>query len=424
MSNPSYVPVIGMEVHAEVKTKSKMFCGCKNDPFHALEPNTLTCRVCLGLPGALPVANKQAIELILKLGLALHCKINRYSKFDRKNYFYPDLPKGYQISQYDLPFCYDGYLDTSFGRVKIQRIHLEEDTGKLLHTKIKDERVSLIDFNRSGVPLIEVVTDPDIHSAAQAKEYGQKLRELFRFLEVADCDMEQGGMRLEANISLKKDGEIDLPPYKVELKNINSFKFLEKAITYEMTRQEEVLRAGEMPGQETRGYDAQKGITYFQRSKGNAADYRYFPDPDLPPMEFTAAYIDSLAARLPELPAVKIERWSQQYGVEKSLVEDIFATPSQATWWEELFIETLKQKIEINKLVKAIKNHKLSIEVLVTEPVEIVADFIKMASTEDITAAEIESLITEVFKEHAILVTEYKAGKEQLLQFLLGQVMK
>ncbi|MBW7944663.1 Asp-tRNA(Asn)/Glu-tRNA(Gln) amidotransferase subunit GatB, partial [Patescibacteria group bacterium] len=232
-----YQLVCGMEVHAELKTATKMFCGCKNDPFHAPKPNIYTCPVCLGMPGGLPVANRTAIEWTIKLGVALGCKINLFSHFDRKNYFYPDLPKGYQISQYDQPFCYDGKLETEFGPVRIRRIHLEEDTAKLLHKTIDGKKVSLIDFNRSSVPLIEIVTEPDIISPEHAKAYGKTLRQILRFMDIADCDMEQGGMRLEANVSIRPVGEKELPVYKVELKNINSFRFLEKAVAYEMERQ-------------------------------------------------------------------------------------------------------------------------------------------------------------------------------------------
>src|SRR3989338_7285330 len=260
-----YQPIIGMETHVQLKTKSGMFCGCKNDP-NAEKPNIYTCPVCLGLPGALPVANKKAIEWTVKLGLTFGCKINLFSKFDRKHYFYPDLPKGYQISQYDLPFCYGGRVQTSFGSIGITRVHLEEDTGKLIHQKVNGRNVSLIDFNRSSVPLVEVVTEPEIYSSAQAKEYAKKLRQIIRYLDISDCDMEKGGMRLEANISLMKEGETKLPKYKVELKNINSFRFLERGIEYEIERQTEILDVGKTPDQETRGYSAEKNITYIQRS--------------------------------------------------------------------------------------------------------------------------------------------------------------
>jgi aspartyl-tRNA(Asn)/glutamyl-tRNA(Gln) amidotransferase subunit B len=423
MSKSTYNLVCGMEVHAELKTKSKMFCGCKNDPFGAEQPNIYTCPVCLGMPGALPVANKQAIEWTIKLGLALNCKINLFSKFDRKNYFYPDLPKAYQISQYDIPFCYGGVIETSHGPVRITRIHLEEDTGKLLHKEVKGEKVSLIDFNRSSVPLIEIVTEPDIKSPEQAKEYGKNLRDIIRYLGIGDCDMEQGGMRLEANISLQKDGETDLPNYKTEVKNINSFRFVEQAISFEMERQAELLDKGETPAQETRGWDAKKSVTFSQRTKEDAEDYRYFPDPDLPPIRFTSEQVEILRAELPELPTALTKRWQSEFKVEPRFSELLFTSPSEATWLEALFTQAGKEQIEANKIASELANKK--IEYSFSQKVEdIIALYKKTHQTAEVDDTELLTVINEVITDNGDALEKYKAGQTQLLNFFFGQTMK
>lgn len=421
---PTYQLVCGMEVHAELKTASKMFCSCQNDPFHAPEPNIYTCPVCLGLPGALPVANKKAIEWTIKIGLALNCKINLFSKFDRKHYFYPDLPKGYQISQYDIPFCYDGYLDTSEGKIRIHRIHLEEDTGKLVHKTLNNHKVSLIDFNRSSVPLVEIVTEPDIKSPAQAKEYAKKLRQILRFLDVADCDMEQGGMRLEANISLRAtEAPKDiLPPYKVEVKNINSFRFLEQAIAWEMQRQSLELMDGRVPKQETRGWDSQHNTTFPQRSKEDAEDYRYFPDPDLPPIRFTEADVEKLRKDIPELPTQLLSRWHEEYGIEERYGSLFIEEPAPAHFYDTLFAAAAEKKLDVNKLANLIANKKV---VVTWESVtDTLKAFAAVTSVADVDTTEIQTIIGQVIASNPSEVAAYKAGKTQLLNFFFGQVMR
>lgn len=419
----AYTLVCGMEVHAELKTASKMFCGCKNDPFHATDPNIHTCPVCLGLPGALPVANRKAIEWTVMLGLALGCKINLFSKFDRKHYFYPDLPKGYQISQYDLPFCYDGALETSEGTVRIRRIHLEEDTGKLLHTTVNGKEVSLIDYNRSSVPLIEIVTEPDIKTASQAKEYGKKLRQILRFLDISDCDMEQGGMRLEANVSLREKDETQLPAYKVELKNINSFRFLEAAIKYEVERQSAVLTAGETLPQETRGWNPSTNKSFVQRTKESAEDYRYFPDPDLPPIRLSTEYLKNLSTQLPKLPESILKNWQKIFLVEPKYGEHLTKSRALAEAAEKLFSHAKAEKMDVNKVAVVLHNKKI-IFTEHSDPKKVLQSYKELYATESVDSSELTALVQAVISKNPDAVEKYKNGQKQVLGFFMGQVMR
>ena len=435
IQNSNYKVIVGMEIHIEFKTLSKMFCGCKNDPFHAGKPNIYTCPVCLGLPGALPVANKRAIEWTIKLGLALGCKINSLSKFDRKHYFYPDLPKGYQISQYDMPFCVNGKVETSFGPVGITRVHLEEDTGKLIHQKVNGRNVTLIDFNRSGVPLVEVVTEPDIHSAAQAKEYAKKLRQIICYLDISDCDMEKGGMRLEANISLQSHPQgvqnqighpkgDSLPNYKVELKNINSFRFLERGIEYEVERQKEILESGKTPIQETRGYNAEKNITFTQRTKEEAADYRYFPDPDLPPIRVTSSWLSEIKKDFPEDFNQRLNRWQREYGVKREFIEQLFETSSEADWFEDLFRKLKSEKLAIGKFINLLIHKKIKTVLFKDSPDKIIIEYKKATVVDDVSDEELIPIINKILKTNPAAVADYKSGKKQVMNFLVGQVLR
>lgn len=418
-----YKLICGMEVHAELKTESKMFCACKNDPFGAEKPNTYTCPTCLGLPGGLPVANKKAIEWTIKVGLAFGCKINLFSKFDRKNYFYPDLPKAYQISQYDIPFCYEGLIETSEGPVRITRIHLEEDTGKLLHKVVDGKKVSLIDFNRSSVPLMEIVTEPDIHSPQQAKEFTKKIRDVLRYLDVANCDMDQGGMRLEANISVAPVNQEDLPDYKVEIKNINSFRFVEQAIAYEMERQSDVLEKGEVPVQETRGWDSNKSVTFSQRRKEDAEDYRYFPDPDLPPIRFSHEKLEEIKNSIPELPDPKAQRWLKEYGVEVRYSNQLINDVKSANWLEESFKLASEKKVNPNDLAGAIVNKRIKISHEMTAK-QVLETFQKLFATDDVADDEIVTTIHQVMEENQDAVKKFRAGEKKVVGFFIGQVMR
>lgn len=419
-----------MEIHVELKTLSKMFCGCKNDPFHATSPNIYTCPVCLGLPGALPVANKKAIEWTVKLGLALGCKINMLSKFDRKHYFYPDLPKGYQISQYDLPFCYGGRVETTLGPVGITRVHLEEDTGKLIHDTVNGKKVSLINFNRSGVPLVEIVSEPEIYSSNQAKEYAKKLRQIVRYLDISDCDMEKGGMRLEANISLQsqkskvKSQKLELPNYKVELKNINSFRFLERGIEYEIERQMQILESGKIPVQETRGYNAEKNNTYSQRTKEEAADYRYFPDPDIPPINIDDKWFKEIKSSQPESLTAVLNKWHEVYSLRQELVELLFETSKQAIWLDKLFEKTKQEKLEVDKLVNLLIHKKIKADLFKDEVGKIVGEYKKNISVDELSDEEIKIYITKAIKINPKAVADLKTGKTGAINFLVGAVMR
>src|SRR3989338_1942472 len=422
MSNTKYNLVCGLEIHVELNTNSKMFCGCKNDPFNADTPNSHVCPVCLGMPGSLPVPNKKAIESTVLLGLALGCQLNRHSKFDRKHYRYPDLPKGYQITQYELPFCFGSKLDTPEGPVRLRRIHLEEDTAKLLHGKNKGEE-SRIDFNRSGVPLMELVTEPDIVSAAQAKEFGKKLRTVILYLGISDADLERGNMRLEARGSMRPEGQTELRPYKVELKNINSFGFMEKAVLFEMKRQTALLEAGEMPAQETRGWNEATGETVLQRSKENPEDYRYFPDPDIPLVELSEEVITELQAKIPELQGAKVERWKKDFGVEERYGELLSYDREEAGEWGVLFAALQKEGAPVGEVVKDVVNKKTAFTTKSTAAE--VAEFYRAKKAEGAPSPEkIAEAVSVVIEAETKAVADFKAGKGNAVGFLLGQVFK
>jgi len=409
-----------MEIHVELKTASKMFCGCKNDPFFAEKPNIYTCPVCLGMPGGLPAANKRAVEWTIKLGLALGCSIAQFSKFDRKHYFYPDLSKGYQISQYDQPLCEHGLVKTEYGDVRIQRVHLEEDTGKLQHTTIGGKKVSLIDFNRCGVPLVEIVTEPDIHSPQQAKVYAKKIQELVRTLNISLADMEKGSMRLEANISLTTNTDT-LPPYKVEAKNINSFRFLEQAILFEVERQEAILEKGETPRQETRGWSETKHATVSQRSKEEAEDYRYFPDPDLPPMVFSADEIRRLHDELPELPDTQFARFIS-LGVKEDYARILSAADHNTAIIDAAFSLSKTMGFTPQIVASYIINQKVDTKSSSAE--NIILQIQERKSVDVVSNNELKKVIETVLLEQQRAVQDYRAGKTQVLGFILGMVMR
>ena len=328
-----YEPVIGLEIHAQLLTRSKIFCGCSTK--FGASPNTHTCPVCLGMPGVLPVLNRQVVEFAMKMALATHCRIAPSSQFARKNYFYPDLPKGYQISQYELPLAETAGLKSSSKRgrrrIRIQRIHMEEDAGKLIHDDFNP--VSYVDFNRTGVPLIEIVSEPDMHSPEEADAYLRKLRDILRYLEICDGNMEEGSFRCDANISLRPVGSEALG-VKTELKNMNSFRNVQRALEFEIRRQQALLEKGDAIVQETRLWDTDRGVTLSMRSKEEAHDYRYFPDPDLVPIAIDADWVEQVRASLPELPDAKRERFLSEYALPTYDAQVLTASKDLANYFE------------------------------------------------------------------------------------------
>ncbi|MGE5392143.1 MAG: Asp-tRNA(Asn)/Glu-tRNA(Gln) amidotransferase subunit GatB [Candidatus Saccharibacteria bacterium] len=335
----NYEPIIGLEVHVQLKTESKMFCRSRNA--ESAEPNVNICEICTGQPGTLPVINREAVEKAVMVGLALNCEVAEYSKFDRKNYFYPDLPKGYQISQFDMPINGRGFIEISVNggvrRIGITRAHLEEDAGKLIHPA--GAKYSLVDFNRAGVPLLEIVSEPDLRGSEEARIYLQELQNLMRYLGVSDADMEKGHLRCDANISLRKTGETELPPYKVEVKNMNSFRSVALAIEYEIKRQAEVLSADKLPAKETRGWVDDKGVTVSQRSKEESQDYRYFPEPDLPVLELSRDWIAEIRRHLPELPAQRRVRFAGEYSLQDKDVSVLVGNKELSDYYEQVISE-------------------------------------------------------------------------------------
>ena len=418
-----FEPVIGLEIHIELCTKSKMFCQC-NANYFGKPPNSHVCPVCLGLPGALPVPNRKAIEYLIKIAKALNCKINKTSKFDRKHYFYPDLPKGYQISQYDEPISVNGKVDIGKDKsIKITRVHMEEDTGKLIHKGNK----TLIDFNRSGVPLVEIVTEPDFTSSDDVKTFLEDLQTTIRYLNVSSADMEKGSMRLEPNISIrKKNGKI--ADYKVEVKNINSFKFVKQAIDYEIKRQIELLKKGITPKQETRGFDEKLQKTYSQRTKEQARDYRYFPEPDIPPMVFSNDYINSIFTSIPELPHQRIERYIKDFKIKYSDSYILTRNKIMADYFEKVIekvIKRLNNDKKAQNIGQSIANYIINKKISINLPQdEFINKAIKLLSPKETDIKLLNNVIKDVIKNNEKVVIDYKNGKQNAIMFLVGQVMK
>ena len=453
----TYETVIGLEVHAELATETKIFCGCSTK--FGEEPNSNVCSICLGMPGTLPVLNKRALELAIKTGLALDCEIATFSKFDRKNYFYPDLPKAYQISQYDLPVCKNGYLNIHVQgqekQVRINRIHMEEDAGKLVHS---NRGGSLVDFNRSGVPLIEIVTEPDISSPEEAKAFLEALKAILQYTEVSDCKMEEGSLRCDANVSIRPKGSSELGT-KTEVKNMNSFRAVERALKFEIDRQVQEIQAGGSIVQETRRWNEDKGVTVSMRTKEEAHDYRYFPDPDLVPVVLKQDHIDKIKGEIPELPLEKKDRFMKAYQLseydasvitaDKSLADffdtcvEAYNDPKKVANWvmgeisrvlNEDLVEISETNLTPDLMVELFKleadgtiSSKIAKEVFDDmyktgkSPKTIVEEkgLVQISDT-----SELEGIIDEVIEENPGAVEDYRNGKGKAMGFLVGQVMK
>ena len=457
-----YEVVIGCEVHVELKTKTKIFCSCPTD--FGGEPNTHVCPVCLGLPGTLPVLNKKVLEYAIKAGLALNCEIAKFSKFDRKNYFYPDLTKAYQISQFDLPICKNGYIDIETGkgekRIGITRIHMEEDAGKLVHqgSTITTSAGSLVDYNRAGVPLIEIVSEPDMRSAEEVLEFLSSLKAIIEYTGVSDARMEQGSLRCDVNLSLRPAGQIAFGT-RAEIKNLNSFRSVERVIQYEINRQTDILESGGKVIQETRTWDESKGRTYSLRSKEDSDEYRYFPEPDLPPVIVMEDYIEKLRDELPEMPKEKRQRMIDKDGLpeydagiitaSKALVDfydavhTYYGDAKKISNWimgellakvnaEGIELDALKiQPEQMAALLKLVDSGEISGKIAKKVFAEMFEtgknpdDIIKEQGLKQISdETELKTMIEQVAETNPKSVEDYKAGKTKALGFLVGQIMK
>ena len=452
----NYEIVIGLEVHLQLNTKSKVFCGCSTDFGSA--PNTQTCPVCLGFPGSLPVLSKKALELGAKVAIALNCRIAKKIRFDRKNYFYPDLPKNYQISQFDQPLSQHGSIAIVSGetekKIRIRRVHLEEDTGKLFH----QNDCSLIDFNRSGIPLLEIVSEPDINSPEEAYLYLTALKSILEYLDVSDCNMEEGSLRCDANISLRKKGGKELG-VKTEIKNMNSFKGVKSALEYEGRRQADLLESGERIIQETRLYDAEKGVTKPMRSKEEAHDYRYFPEPDLAPFDFEENFLKAIAKDMPELPKPKKNRFIKDYKLSNYDAAIMASDKSIADYFEKCAALYDNPKIIANWLMGDVsaymKDNNILIKDLNLEPGQLsgmlkmidsgvitgkVAKALLIETIQTGTAPEklvkekgleqisdvnlLEAAISQAISENPNPVEDFKGGKDNAIMFLMGKIMQ